>query len=167
MVLDVVMSRQRGYETRVLPAVRPFTENGFTLRDLVASPPDRAQLGLMAGEQATMVGVAEGLLAFARDEGIDDEDEACREWAKRAAGLAHAFRCEERVGGVKGIGLALFCYLQMRSGGDGVKPDGRVRASLRGQGFPCPKDPHAVLTVAQAAAAELQVSQLWLDQLLW
>ncbi len=167
MVIDVVMSRQRSYEKRIVPAVRPFREQGLKLRQLVDSPPGRALLGLRAEEQETMVAVADNLLAFARDEGIDNEDEACRVWAERTAGISHAFRCEERVGAVKGIGLALFCYLRMRCGGDSVKPDGRVRESLRRLGFPCPNDPHVCLAVAQGAALELGTTELWLDQLLW
>jgi hypothetical protein len=52
----------------------------------------------------------------------------------------------------------------MRSGGDAIKPDTRV---IRALGFSVPKDDHAVLLIAKAAAGEIAVSRLVLDQLLW
>jgi hypothetical protein len=55
----------------------------------------------------------------------------------------------------------------MRSGADALKPDFRVRQSLNRLGFQVPDDEHATLIVAHAAASELAVSRLVLDQLLW
>lgn len=71
------------------------------------------------------------------------------------------------VGCVKGIGLALFAYMRMRSGADAIKPDIRVKKALRHLGFAVPDDDHAVLILAKAAAEEIRVSRLVLDQLLW
>ena len=71
------------------------------------------------------------------------------------------------MGCVKGIGIALFAYMRMRSGADAIKPDVRVRKSLRSLGFVVPGDDHAVLVLAKAAAIEIGVSRLVLDQLLW
>lgn len=71
------------------------------------------------------------------------------------------------VGSVKGVGPALFAYMQMRSGGDAVKPDLRVTRGLRRLGFIVPGGMHATLVVARAAAAEIGTTLLVLDQLLW
>ena len=66
-----------------------------------------------------------------------------------------------------GIGPALFAYMRMRCGADALKPDLRVAAALRELGFGVPGDEHSILVIARAAAAELDVSLLVLDQLLW
>jgi hypothetical protein len=116
-------------------------------------------------EPATILAVATSLLELCGPEG--DEDAACLAWAEQTTGIEHAFRVEPHVGTIPGIGLALFCYLRMRSGADGIKPDGRVRQALHAVGLPASRDPHAILTVAQCASLELGVEQLVLDQLLW
>lgn len=122
-------------------------------------------LGMKRSESGTVLGVATALLEFCGPE--EDENAACLAWAEQNAGMEHASRADPRVGRVSGIGLALFCYLRMRSGADGVKPDGRVRQALKELGLPSSRDPHAILTVAQCAAAELGMAELELDQLLW
>jgi hypothetical protein len=71
------------------------------------------------------------------------------------------------VGGVSGIGPALFAYMRMRCGAKALKPDARVAHELRRLGFEVPADEHAILIVAKTAAAELAVDLLVLDQLLW
>ena len=55
----------------------------------------------------------------------------------------------------------------MRSGADAIKPDVRVKKGLLSLGFSVPDDEHAVLLVATAAAEEIGMSRLVLDQLLW
>jgi len=55
----------------------------------------------------------------------------------------------------------------MRSGADAIKPDIRVIRALRSLGFSVPDGEHAVLLIAKAAAGEIAVSRLVLDQLLW
>ncbi len=71
------------------------------------------------------------------------------------------------VGSVTGIGIALFCYLRMRSGADAIKPDVRVRKALEQFSFTIPAGGAALLAVSSVLAAELGVSRLVLDQLLW
>jgi hypothetical protein len=65
------------------------------------------------------------------------------------------------------MGPALFAYLRMRSGADALKPDLRVRAGFNRLGFAVPRNEHAILVVAHAAARQVCVPLLVLDQLLW
>lgn len=167
MVFDVVASRQRRYESRVVEMVRDFrgTPQSRGLAALAEDGPV-GDFGLRAGEADTMRSVAAGLNRYAAERGLGDDD-GCRGWAEEVAPLAHAHCLDPYVGAVKGIGPALFAYARMRSGGNALKPDLRVRAVFRRLGFGVPANDHAVLVVAGAAAAELRVSLLVLDQLLW
>jgi hypothetical protein len=61
----------------------------------------------------------------------------------------------------------LFAYLRMRSGADALKPDLRVARALSKLGFHVPAGSHATLVVAHAAADEVAINLLVLDQLLW
>ncbi|MCW2904521.1 MAG: hypothetical protein JWO67_6786 [Streptosporangiaceae bacterium] len=165
MVVDVVMSANRGYD-EVQRRVQKYADTGVaTLQDVVDNPPGRSFLGMRRREPDTVLAVATALLGLCGPDGA--EDATCLTWAEQTAGMQHAFRVEPHVGGISGIGLALFCYLRMRSGADGIKPDGRVRQALKDLGLPVSRDPHAILTVAQCAAVELGVAELELDQLLW
>jgi hypothetical protein len=168
MVVDVVASRRRTYPSRVRRIVNSWLEEARqpTLAWLAANPPDRAHLGLMASEPETMRQVAENLVAFARSRGLDEE-EGCYRWADEVDGLEHAHRLDPVIGGVSGIGPALFALMRMHCGGNALKPDVRVRRELRRLGFEVPTGEHAILVVAKAAAAELGVDLLILDQLLW
>ena len=76
-------------------------------------------------------------------------------------------RLDRYVGSVSGIGVALFAYARMRSGADALKPDRRVREHLRRLGFPTPAGEGALLLVGEAAAEEVGIHRLALDQLLW
>jgi hypothetical protein len=96
-----------------------------------------------------------------------DEEEGCYLWAKEVEGLEHAHGLDPVVGGVSGIGPALFALMRMHCGGNAIKPDLRVRRELRRLGFVVPADEHAILVIAKAAAADLGVDLLVLDQLLW
>lgn len=168
MVLDVVMSRRRRYGQRVLPGVARWeSDNGeHSLRWLSLHGLAKADYGLRRGEPETIAMLARNLTAFAEDLGLD-EDRACERWATDVAGLEHAPRLDPVVGAVPGVGLALFAYMRMRSGSDAIKPDVRVANGLRQLGFYVPGDTHAILVVAQAAAAEAAIGLLVLDQLLW
>jgi hypothetical protein len=168
MVVDVVASRQRNYLSKVRRIMDRWREEAEepTLAWLSANPPDRARLGLMASEPETMRQVAENLVAFARNRGLDEE-EGCYLWAEEVDGLEHAHGLAPVVGGVSGIGPALFALMRMHCGGNAIKPDLRVRRELRRLGFEVPSGEHAILVVAKAAAADLSVDVLVLDQLLW
>ncbi|WP_134105755.1 hypothetical protein [Kribbella pratensis] len=167
MVFDVVVSRQRKYHKVVLPRVEKWAAAGDpSLARLAQSQVQAEQFGLQRTEPVTLQTVAANLLAFCRDQAIS-EDEGCRAWADGVQGLEHAPKLDPIVGGVSGIGPALFAYMRMRCGSDALKPDLRVAGALRKLGFDVPGDEHSILVVARAAAAELGVSLLVLDQLLW
>ncbi len=121
---------------------------------------------MRAGEGETMRGVAAGLVRYCDDHGLDTEA-GVRSWADATAGLVEVHRLDPFVGEVKGIGPALFAYLRMRAGGDGLKPDVRVRRALKHVGFNPPAGDVALLRIGAGAASELDVSLLELDQLLW
>jgi hypothetical protein len=57
--------------------------------------------------------------------------------------------------------------MRMHCGGNAIKPDTRVRRELGRLGFEVPAGENAILVVAKAAAADLGVDVLVLDQLLW
>lgn len=168
MVVDVVVSRQRRYKTRVLPLVQKWIDNrpAPTLRSLAQYSIDPDEYGLQGSEPRTMQAVATNLVDLVEQLG-QDEDTACRTWVDSVQGLEHAHKLDPVVGGVSGIGPALFAYMRMRCGADALKPDLRVARALRDLGFDVPGDGHSVMVVARAAASEIDVDLLVLDQLLW
>lgn len=85
----------------------------------------------------------------------------------RVAPLEVAPALDPYVGAVKGIGIALFCYMRMRAGGDALKPDVRVRLALQSLGFDIPAGEAALLVMASTLAYELGIDRLVLDQILW
>jgi hypothetical protein len=167
MVFDVVVSRQRKYQSVVLPRVEKWATGGEpSLARLAQDGVEAVEFGLQRTEPVTLQTVATNLLSFCRAEGLR-EDEGCQAWADRVQGLEHAPKLDPIVGGVSGIGPALFAYMRMRCGADALKPDLRVARALRDLGFDVPGGEHSILVVARAAAAELNVSLLVLDQMLW
>jgi hypothetical protein len=168
MVVDVVLSRQRLYQDRVLPVVARWEADSEaqSLHWLARHDLDQKRYGLRTGESATIAGLARNMVAFVDGLGLS-EDEGCLRWAQGVAGLEHAPGLDPVVGSVTGIGPALFAYLHMRSGADALKPDLRVARALRKLGFPVPAGEHAILVVAHAAADEAAIGLLVLDQLLW
>jgi len=118
MVFDVVASRQRRYEQRVLPMVERFARSdpARSLHALATCGPQAS--GLRNGEAETMQEDEAALVRFGQDHGLADDDAIAREWALSVADLEHAHDLDPYVGGCKGIGTALFAYLRMRSGAD-------------------------------------------------
>ena len=172
MIVDVVASRQRNYAKRVRKIVADWkaANDEHGLGWLSEHPMNAVQFGLSEAEVVTIHEIATNLRAFAAGQGLTGsggEDEACRIWAQGCGALEHAPKLDPVVGSVKGIGLALFAYMRMRSGADAIKPDIRVKTALRNLGFVVPNDDHAVLLITQAAASEIGMSRLVLDQLLW
>jgi hypothetical protein len=168
MVFDVVASRQRRYTNRVVPLVARFSETpaSASLEALAADGPGDGW-GLKSTETETIRLVAAGLLRFAGDHDCDGDDVTVRLWADRTLPVVDAHDLDPYVGSVSGIGLALFAYMRVRSGGDGIKPDIRVRRGLTNAGFQVPRSDLAMLRLAEAVAAEADVPLLVLDQLLW
>jgi hypothetical protein len=80
MVLDVVLSRQRLYQERVLPLVAKWeTDNeAHSVRWLAAHEPDQKRYGLRSGEPATAAALARNLITFADEHGLGDD------WHSRA-----------------------------------------------------------------------------------
>jgi hypothetical protein len=136
------------------------------LARLAQSEVDPKEFGLRRTEPLTLHTVATNLLSFCQAEELSEED-GCRAWADGVQGLEHAPKLDPVVGGVPGIGPALFAYMRMRCGADALKPDLRVADALRKLGFDSTGDQHSILVVARAAATELGVTLLVLDQLLW
>ena len=169
MVFDAVASRRRNYEQKVLPWVQTFqSEAAAGSLSALAELGPSSSFHLMTGESDTMREVASGLMRFASDHGHRDDDSAVEAWAALVRPLEVAPALDTYVGAVKGIGIALFCYLRMRAGADAIKPDTRVRASLQRLGFTLPEnDAAALLVTASVLANELGINRLVLDQLLW
>jgi hypothetical protein len=136
------------------------------LATLVSGEIHAHDFGLQGTEPLTMRTVAANLLEFVNELGVS-EDDGCRAWADGVEGLEHAHKLDPVVGEVPGIGPALFAYMRMRCGANALKPDLRVAAALRSLGFAAPGDGHSTLVVARAAAAEVGMDLLSLDQLLW
>jgi hypothetical protein len=168
MVFDVVASRQRRYTNRVVPLVARFAEApaSTSLEALAADGPGDGW-GLRGAETETIRLVATGLRRFAGDFECEDDDVTVRLWADRTRPIVDAHDLDPYVGSIPGIGLALFAYMRMRSGGDGIKPDIRVRRGLNNSGFQAPRSDLAMLRLAEAVALEADVPLLVLDQLLW
>jgi len=173
MIVDVVASRQRSYKKRVEPMVANWmaASTEHTITALAANRLNAKQYGLSVAEVETIATVAQRFLEFAEAEGLPaaaDEDQLCLRWADRYGPFEHAPRLDPVVGSVKGIGLALWSYMRMRSGANTLKVDVRVRKALKQLGFSVPHDSdHAVLIIANAAAEEVGLPLLVLDQLLW
>ncbi len=172
MIVDVVGSRQRKYETRVKKMVADWksANEDHTIARLSERRLEAAQFGISEAEVETIATVAQHFRDFSLSEGITDpadEDRLCRVWADRVESVDHAPSLDPVVGSVRGIGMALWSYMRMRSGANAIKIDVRVKRALRELGFPVPDDDHAALMIAKAAAQEVDLPLLVLDQLLW
>ena len=170
MVVDVVASRQRNYLKVVVPRIVNVFEaaQAPTLLSLAQNPPD--YLKLRTGEVQTMVNVAIELLVFGERANLNDENEICYNWAM----LSSSFESEEpnienlAIAEISGIGPALLEYLRMRSGGNSLKVDVRVKNSLKAIGVPVDYlSDRGVYAVCQTISKELGISMLELDQILW
>jgi hypothetical protein len=173
MVFDCVMSRQRPYDNVVVPLVSIFedTEQAASLATLAERGPGvgtpARKYPLKKSEAATIQQVAAGLHRYCQERGLDEE-EGIKRWAGEAGTFELSPKEEPYVGSVNGIGIATFAYLRMRSGADAIKVDVWVKEQLGALLFPLGDgSDRAILCVAGAAAAELGVTRLQLDQLLW
>lgn len=162
MVVDVVASRQRRYETYVVPKILPLYQ--LKARDLsllslsIKSP---RWLPLRDGEADTMKLLAKTLLSYGKSLGFMDDETIVRRWA----GDEVAF---QEVLAIKGIGPALLQYLRMRSGADSLKVDVRVVEELKKLGLPVHWfTPEGLLELCKEIAAEANCTLLELDQVLW
>ncbi len=169
-VVDVVASRQRRYESRVLPMVEKYrnSREDHSLNQLrTKSPTDILQLRTSQDEGGVMQLVAAGLLDFGRKYNLESDDLICEQWAKWVEPIVFAPKLDPYVGSIKGIGPALFAYLRLLSGADALKPDVQTRKMFNELGFEVPDGDNALILIAKGAAEELGTSMVVLDQLLW
>ena len=168
MVVDVIASRQRRYESRVRDGIVPQYRSRASAMDLATlAGTAPAWLPLRGGEAQTMREVAAGLLRWGAAHGCGDDEEAVLAWADAVEDVRFAPRLDPYVGQVSGVGPALFAYLRMRSGADALKPDVRVHDALEALGWAVPRNAAALLTACEALAHDVGMSRLTLDQLLW
>jgi hypothetical protein len=167
MVFDVVASRRRNYERRVRRLVGEFEQRpaAASLAALAETGPGKG-LSLGPREEITIQRVAAALHRYCTEHSLSD-DQGVKRWALDAEPLRLAPRLDPYAGRIKGIGVALFAYLRMRSGADAIKPDTRIRSRLTTCRFDVPTEDRAVILLGEAAAEELGVTRFALDQLLW
>ena len=161
MVLDVVASRQRRYQSHVVPHYLNKYES--EVQDLGLEAINRNPLNflkLRQGEAETLKSVATYLLSF---DGGDDEERVTNfatrsfESSVKASALS-----------IKGIGDVLYEYLKILSGADSIKIDSRVRQSLGTLGIPeSDFSDSALFKICAEIARESNCRLVDLDQLLW
>lgn len=162
MVVDVVASRQRRYESYVVPKLLPQYEaqaKDLTLKALAENVP--TWLPLKDREAATMSEVARRILVFGESKGMADENELALAWATDPSEV-------EEMKSVFGIGPALLEYLRMLCGADSLKVDVRVINGLSAVGLPTDLfTADGVLALAVQLSREIPCSLVELDQCLW
>jgi hypothetical protein len=162
MVVDVVASRQRKYDTYVVPKILPLYESKASNLSLLSlSSKSPKWLPLREGEADTMKLLAEALIDFGESKELTDEEQIVKVWAEDEA-------ASQEVLDIKGIGPALLQYLRMRSGADSLKVDVRVIEELSGLGIPAHWfTSDGLLELCKEIAREARCSLLELDQVLW
>lgn len=162
MIVDCVASRQRRYESYVVPKILPAYKNKAKDLSLIALASKAPKwLPLRTGEAETMQKVAKLLVAYGKKYEIEDENEICRKWADDV--FAH-----EKMLEIKGIGPALLQYLRMLSGANSLKVDVRIMEELEKLGLPILWfSADGILKLCENLAKEAGCSLIELDQLLW
>lgn len=162
MVVDVIASRQRRYETYVVPKLLPMYESKAT--DLSLGSLARNQpywLPLRHEEAKTMSAVAEKILSFGIAQQLINEDEICRAWSTDSEALIQMRE-------VFGVGPALLEYLRMLCGADSLKVDIRVINGLKALGIETDWfTPEGVLALAVELSRDVPCTLVELDQCLW
>jgi len=169
MIIDVVCSRRRNYEKRVIPMVNKWIEavKNPSLKTLSIEGAEFAELGLMANENGTLKNVAKGLLRFGEENEIENENEICFKWGKESEKYVFNYFLEPHVGNVKGIGFALFSYLRILCGANTLKIDSRIIDCLKYLGFNTDKKPEELYLTCIEISRELQIDLITLDQFFW
>jgi hypothetical protein len=161
MVLDVVASRQRRYESHVVPHYLNKYESEVEDLGLEALKSNSLNfLKLRQGEAETMKSLAAYLLSF---DGEGDEKKVAN-FAKRS--LDSSVRASAI--SINGIGEVLYEYLKILSGADSIKIDSRVRQSLGTLGIPeSDFSDSGLFKICLEIARESNCRLVDLDQLLW
>jgi len=161
MVVDVVASRQRRYESYVTPKILPLyiaEAKDLSLTTLARNPPE--WLPLKANEANTMSAVAEQIL-LAGSLDLTTDDEKCLAWATDTQAVHQMLQ-------VYGMGPALLEYLRMLCGADSLKVDVRVINGMKAAGIETEWfTPTGLLALAKEMSRDIPCSLLELDQCLW
>lgn len=162
MVVDVVASRRRRYETHVKGRIIPvYMESARDLSLEALAEHGPIGVTLWSGEARTMVQLAEFLLGFAK--GKDDEMAITNFVAQSSNPEVRAKAIE-----IRGIGPVLYEYLRLLSGVDTLKADSRVREALGVLGIPEENfSDEGILNICVALARECGCGLIDLDQALW
>lgn len=162
MVVDVVASRRRRYETHVAGRIIPvYKENAKDLSLKALADHGPVGVTLWSGEARTMVQLAEFLLGFKED---GDDERTVASFANQSEAPQVRARAIE----IRGIGPVLYEYLRLLSGVDTLKADSRVRKALGSLGIPEENfSDEGILNVCIALAADCDCSLVEIDQALW
>lgn len=168
MIFDVVAS-QRAMYSSVRRRATTFQERWPNQTVEACARGNHDGLSLPNKRWQTVRNVAMAFCNYRQDLRLGDatDDAVVIHWARAVEPIRRTPRLDPYCGSVQGIGVALFAYLRMRCGADAIKPDGRVRTRLKSLGFPTSGGALSWQLVCEAAAEDLAVSRLHLDQLLW
>ena len=162
MIVDCVASRQRRYDSYVVPKLIPLyvsKAEDLSIQSLAKKAP--SWMPLRDGEARTMKQVAQVLLKYGENSSVTDENKLCTKWASDE--LAHNEILE-----IKGIGPALLQYLRMLSGANTLKVDVRIIEELRKLALPVEWfTSDGLLKLCADLAREAGCTMVELDQVLW
>lgn len=162
MLVDVVASRRRRYDTHVAGRIIPvYKENArdLSIRALAENGP--VGVTLWSGEAKTMVELAEFMLSF---ETSQDDEKTVNDFAAQSSNP----EVRAKAIGIRGIGPVLYEYLRLLSGVDTLKADSRVREELKKLGVPQESfSDEGILNICVALASEVGCDLVDLDQALW
>ena len=171
MVIDVVASRQRHYQTQVKKIVSNYESemDDLTLDFLAINPPE--WLKLKKREPETISLVAQALVDYGRSINSQNDEETCAKWALLNSGGLRNQSIDPFMKGVLdiwGIGEVLLEYLRLLCGADTLKVDVRVMEHLQELGVPTELfTPKGLLEVCRAISDRTELSLAEIDQLLW
>ena len=162
MIVDCVASRQRRYDTYVVPKLIPLYISAavdLSMRALANKAP--TWLPLRDGGARTMEQVAQVILKYGKNRSIQDENQICYQWANDDLAYAEILN-------IKGIGPALLQYLRMLSGASTLKVDVRVIEELRRMELPVDWfSADGILKLCEDLAIDAGCTLVELDQILW
>lgn len=161
MVVDVICSKRRNYEKRVLGDLLPaYIEGSKDLSLSALSVEAPKYLKVMKSEPEIMKQVAISILDFGRKTGLSNEEDICKQWASSETYWLLL--------NIVGMGPVLLEYLRMLCGVDTIKLDVNVNRALESldiqtKGFP----PDVLLKICETLAEDVGCSLVTLDQALF
>ena len=161
MVVDVICSRQRNYETRVLKELLPDYSSkakDLSLRSLSKNAP--FWLNVMKSEPETMQEIAKKILEYGIKNNIVNEDEICIRWALSDT---HWMLLD-----VNGVGPVLLEYLRMLCGVDTIKIDVNVVKALSKLGIETKNySTDVIVKICKTLSNDVGCTLVELDQILF